>query len=281
LVNVEPYDEGLDYYPLAEKLVDKGFKPYLVNLHSQKALSAANLEFITGSSTELSVVMGGSSTKVDIISASTDDKSALSGHTRQVRFWGINDSDNLILEARSLSGTTAVSGTNVYKEINDFAGFLYGTTTVNIHDAKGNIDIGQTGKVTNEVLRIAANDNTILTSRIWIPKNWRARIVHGHVNAGDGTTGRSSGVLVFPQWYDALHQEEDGSRETQAFFHESTKVDETVWDKTYGSDDTMGKLTFFGQRINNSDTWNLHATVLIWATHHIASTQKRDIAGLG
>ena len=36
------------------------------------------VEFVVGSSTELSTVLGGSHSKLDIISASTDDKSALS-----------------------------------------------------------------------------------------------------------------------------------------------------------------------------------------------------------
>lgn len=281
MVNVMPYKKGLNYIVFANELIARGLQPYIVDLHASEALTATNAEFITGSTTELSTVMSGSSTKVDVISASTDDKSALSGHTRQVQIWGINNSDNLVLETISLSGTTAVSSTNTYKELNDMAGYLYGSGSAGMFDAAGKIDVGQTGKVTNECLSISAAKTRIDTARLWIPKNWRARIVHVHVTAGDNSAARSAGILLFPQWYDALHKAEDGSDETCAFFHETSDIGPYIWSKTYGNDTTMGKLTFYGQRINASETWNLHAKVIIWAEHHHASTQKKDIAGLG
>ena len=236
------------------------------------------VEFVVGSSTELSTVLGGSHSKLDIISASTDDKSALSGHTRQVQFWGIDRYNNLRVGTVSTSGTTVSSATNSYKEINDFAGFLYGSSDF---DAKGNIDIGQVGKVTNEVFRIAADTNTINNTRIWLPKKWRLRIASGFVSAGDAATGRSTGILVFPHYYDDLHQDEDSSHEDAAFFHENEVFDEKVFNHTYGNDDTMFKVSFKGLQINNGDTWNIHARYLIWGTHAISGSQNNSIAGLG
>jgi hypothetical protein len=282
-VNVAPYEEGLNYIVLAEKLIDRGFKPYVVNLHAQEAVTATNIEFLqAGATTALSVIFGGSYGKVDVVSASTDDKSAVSdGNVRQVDFWGIDSVNNLVLEQQSLSGTTAISSTNSFKEMNDMAASAWGTESAGVHDAKGNIDLGATGKVTNECFRIPANANNILTSRLWVPKNWRMRIVHMHVNPGDNSAARSSGILIFPKYWREDQTEEDSTHRTAAIFHEGLTFDHTVFPKTYGNDTTMSRLSFFGERINASDTWNLHATVLIWATHSITSSQTADIKGLG
>lgn len=279
MVNVEPYNTGLNYIILAEKLISTGFKPYIVHIHASESLTATFAEFITGSTTELSVVMGGSSSKVSILSASTDDKSAATGDTMSIEWWGIKSDNNLNVESRSLSGTTAVSGTTVYRELNQPNCATWGSSG---KDAKGNIDIGQIGKTTNEVFRIAANTNTVENTRIWLPPKWRARIVDGHVNVGDNATGRSSGVLIFPHYYDGLNQDNDSSYDVAAFFHEKGDFDEHMFSETYGNDTTMFKVSFFGQRINNSDTWNIHARILIWGVKPVMTgSQHHSIEGLG
>ena len=278
-----PYEKGLNYIVLAEKLISRGFKPYVVNLHAQEAVTAANIEFLSaGASTALNVVMGGSHSKLGMLSASTDDKSAISdGNVRIVDYWGIDQYNNLRLEGTSLSGTTAVSSVNSYKEINDFAASAWGTESAAVHDAKGNIDLGQVGKHTNEIFRIPAAANTVLTSRLWIPKNWRMRISHAHISAGDSSAARSSGILIFPRYWREDQTEEDSSHDTLAVFHETVVVIPDVWHRTYGNDTTMSKLSFFGQRINASDTWNIHAQVLIWATKNLDTSQNKGIEGLG
>ena len=184
-------------------------------------------------------------------------------------------------ETIAFSGTTVTSSTNYYKAHNDMAGSLWGALSATTHDAKGNIDIGKVGKVTNEIARIPANANNYYNTILWIPKNWRARIVYAHCGAGDTATGRSTAVLMFPQYYDALNQGFDGSFETFAFFHESSAIHTDAWEKTYGSDSTMSKLSFFGTQINSTDTWAFHAQVLIWATHNLDASQNKGIEGLG
>jgi hypothetical protein len=279
MVNVEPYESGLNYIILAEKLISRGFKPYIVHLHAKQAVSATAVEFNVGSTTELSVVLSGSSSKVSIVSASTDDKSAATGDTMSVEFWGIDSDNNIAVETIATSGTTASSGTKVWRNINQPNCKTWGSGG---KDAKGAINIGQIGKHTNEVFQIAANTNTIQNTRIWLPPKWRARIVDGFVGAGDGTTGRSTGILAFPHYYDGLNQDNDSSYENAAFFHENTQFREDTWASTYGNDTTMFKITFFGLQINNGDVWNIHARMLIWATHTIKGTsQNKTIAGLG
>lgn len=270
--------EFATYIPEAEKLLGKSLRPYIYDIHMIKASTSSAAELIEGNTTELSVAAAGSYVKVDVISASTDDKSIAAGHVRKVKTWAIDRYYDYRVEEIATSGDTASSGTKYYRELNSLWGSLYGAD----NDAKGNIDIGQTKKTTNETFRISANSRETRGARVWLPKNWRAKILDVWVSLADQDVGMSSGVMIFPHYYDKYDcVEEDYSWEKVGIHVQNMPVhlDASVWPREYGSGNTISKLTFYTQLIKSAETLSYHIRLMLWATKGIGSSQSKYIQG--
>jgi hypothetical protein len=146
-------------------------------------------------------------------------------------------------------------------------------------DAAGNIDVGYTGKVTEELLRMDAATRVARSSRVIIPKSWRAKILSVNVYPQDSDVGISSGVMVYPHYYDELESsEEDSTFGKVSVMRDGAQFNEAQWPRIYGNDTTYSCLEFLGNRIKNSETWMISARVVIWPTS-ACSSNRRQIYG--
>jgi hypothetical protein len=267
----------------AEKLLSRDRVPYIYHVDMLKAATTNEVEWIVGNSTDLKTAFSGSYGKVDIVSASTDDKSAASGDVQKVKIWGIDRYYNYRIEEIQLSGTTAVSSTNSYRAINTVWASSWGTGG---NDAKGTITVGPTGKVTQVVATISAAKNSMQTARIWIPKNWRARMIHFAGSLADNTSPNIAGGITFQPQYtdDYANADPDFYTKIGVLTYTPQHVDDLMTEEV-GSDNTISKLTVVGEAINNSnlETFYLGIEYLLWGNSNVGddkgTSQDKYIQG--
>jgi len=267
----QTYSTVFDYIPYAERLKARGFIPYIYDINVSKAISSST-EFVNGSTTELVTVAASSYVKVDVKCTNSKDKSIASGCVRQITSFGIDRYYNYKYVDFSVSGVTAVSTTTTMREMMTVVSKLTGAAG---DDAEGAIRLNKTGKASAAVVSITSGMNRMLTSRVYLPKYWRAKVVSGRVTGSTSGTV-SSGILVYPHYYDATgaygSKDEDSTATSVTFFHTKDNIiDENTFPMIYGNDSTIGKLKFYGKRMNAlSETWVLKLRVIIWCSkrHH-------------
>jgi len=274
------YNTTFDYCIEAERLRARGFIPYIYDFSVPKAISAST-EFMTGSNTELIVQSGGTYIKCDVKCSNTKDKSSTSGCVRTATAFGIDRYYNYRTIDINTSGVTANSNATTMRELMTC---FSKTTGLAGDDAEGNVRFARTTKASAMVVSISSATNRMLTSRVYLPKYWRAKIIGGQVNCStSGTT--SSGVLVYPSYYDATYnygsRDEDSSANAVSFYaaHNGGSFDSKTWPRVYGNDTTMGKLKFYGKRMNAlSETWVLKCRILIWCSkrHHELTAPQQN-----
>lgn len=281
---MRPLDYGTEVYdsiPLADSLVSQSLHPYVCYISGRQAISAINWEFTYNAAvsnlTHMRLMNSGSYFDLGFVSSDDKDDTSASGMLHNFKTWGVDKDNYLRVEQVTMDGNVSNSSTNSFFEIGNAWGTVWGTGG---KDAEGAIDIGMVGKVTAEALRIPAGANITYSCRVPIPKKWRARILDFTCRGADNALAApSSAVLVYPNYYDALDSTVDDSTHDQvAFFANSGEQPYNGWKRLYGNDTTYSLLEFCGKRVAVSETWQIGATVVMWATRD-CSANKRIMVG--
>jgi hypothetical protein len=268
-----------EYIPEAEKMISTGRVPYIYTFFAEKACSATAVELQTNT-TAFSVQTGGTHEKLAIDSTNTDDNASGSGCAAALKAWGVDSANNMRVFSTNLSGTTVASGATAMYEINTLYVGSYGTSTQN---CKGSCWASMIGKGSQKIVTIKAGQNHNRDCRVWFPKGWRAKILTLHAFFVTKTKSSVDSIgKIFPHYYDAYtNKQYDGSHDIVTFSREGGHYDSRHFNREYGNDTTMGKLTFYGVSPTTDQTIGMTAKIMLWAEPNaLASGQKAQILGV-